>query len=100
MCDSLTTTLGATCSPLYSVPGKVSFELINVHQGLSYGGLKLGDEHWGAGENSPRNLCLLAAYGGTMPTQTQEMVIPTTDSYAQCWLAHPLTPTLTQTHTP
>lgn len=87
VCDTLTTTLGATCSPLYSSSGKASFELVNLKEGLSYGGLKLGDEHWGSGENSPRNLCMLAAYGGTMPSQAQEIVIPTTDSYAQCCAA-------------
>ena len=96
VCDSLTTTLGATCSPLYSKPGKVSFELVNLKEGLSYGGLNLGDEHWSAGQNSPRNTCLLAVYGGTMPSNAQEMIIPTEESYAQCWSVL----TLTVTHKP
>ena len=79
ICDNLQTTLGGTCSPSGSTG--TSFVLINMHEGLSYGGLKFGDENWGAGENSPRNLCLLAAYGGTMPS---ELVLPTTDSYGSC----------------
>ena len=91
ICDSLATTLGGTCSPLHRhhTDGPISFELVNMHEGLSYGGLKFGDENWGAGENSPRNLCLLAAYGGSMPGPRPdwagtEMRIPTPESYGQC----------------
>jgi len=79
ICDELQTNLGGACSPI-GADGK-AFELINVHQGLSYGGLKFGDEHWGAGENSPRNLCLLAVYGGVLP---QTIVQPTTQSFGTC----------------
>ena len=79
ICDELQTNLGGTCTPI-DADGK-AFELINVHQGLSYGGLKFGDEHWGAGENSPRNLCLLAAYGGVLP---MTIVQPTTQSFGTC----------------
>ena len=64
ICESLTDTLGGTCSP---IPGTdVAFELLNLQQGLSFQGRKFGDEHWGVGEFSPRNLCLLAVYGGPL----------------------------------
>ena len=79
ICDELQTNLGGACAPI-GADGR-AFELINVKEGLSFGGLKFGDEHWGAGENSPRNLCLLAAYGGVLPLT---IVQPTTQSFGTC----------------
>ena len=78
-CGSLSTHLGGTCSSL----GEFSFRLSNQVQGLSFGGLKFGDEYWGPGQNSPRNLCLLAVHGGVMPSGGT-LVTPTTQSFAQC----------------
>ena len=79
ICESLTDTLGGTCSP---IPGTdVAFELLNLQQGISFQGRKFGDEHWGVGEISPRNLCLLAVYGGTMPAS---IVQPSDQSFGSC----------------
>ena len=80
LCDSLVNKLGGKCSMVGNTG--LAFELVNMYQGLSFGGRKFGDERWSAGENSPRNVCLLAVHGGIMPAGN--LVLPTIESYGTC----------------